>query len=103
MRSLAKTDFPYAILEIVRTAEGFYLNPQEIDRQITAVDFWKSNSVLLSCDNRVSLPFLATVNRIEYFLLRKTVVVRKAAREYQLSPQLNQILFEAFWLRDPAE
>jgi len=74
----AETDLAHAVLKIFGAFEDFYFDAHKIDRQIAAIDFGEAHGVLLRGNDGNGLAFLAAVDRIQDFLLRKTVMIGEA-------------------------
>jgi hypothetical protein len=74
----AEADLADAILKVFGALEDFYFDAHEIDRQIAAIDFGEAHGVLLRGNDGDGLAFFAAVDRIQDFLLRKTVMIGEA-------------------------
>src|SRR3954468_12658400 len=101
--SSPETDLPHAIIEVFGSSQNFDFHPHKIDGQVAAINFWKAHRVLLRCNDRVCLPFLATIHRVQHFLLRETMMIRESFGVDQLRAQVYQAPFEGFWLGNSAE
>src|SRR6478736_6723408 len=101
--SSAETDFTHAIAEVVRAAYDVDFDAHEQDRQVAPVQFWETHCVFLRRHDDLRLPFLAAVDGVEHFLLRKPVMVGEAFRVNELGAKLDDALLEALRLRDAAQ
>ena len=98
----SKTDFSHAILKIVCAAQDLYLNTHEINGQVASIDFGKAYCIFLGGNNQLGLSFLAPIDGIDNFLLRKPMMISEALGINQFGALLNQALLKTFGLSDAA-
>src|SRR5579862_9436205 len=99
----SETDFADAVLEVVGAADDFDFDAHEENREIASVDFREAHGILLSGDNHLGLAFLAAIDHVEDFLLREPVMVGEALGINEFGAAIDQIVLEAFRLRDSAQ
>src|SRR6266404_4868604 len=103
LHSSTETNLADAILEIIRSIQDFDLNAHEIDRQIAPIDLWKTHGVFLGGNDVLGLALFTSIDGVEHFLLRKTMMICEALGINQFRPKLHQTLFEALRLSNTTE
>src|SRR5262249_3071650 len=75
----------------------------EVNRQVTPVELRKAHGVFLSGQDDLGRALFAPVDNVEDLLLRKPVMIGEALGVNQFRAKVEEALFKALWLSDPAE
>src|SRR3954463_2542897 len=76
--ALAETDLADAVVEVGGAFEDFDFDAHEENAEVASIQFGETDRVFLSRDDQVGLAFLAAVDDVENFLLRKAVMIGEA-------------------------